>query len=70
MNSDSGFFEEILRKVPAEIIVADANYRYLYVNPSAVADASLREWMIGRTNEEFCQFAGRSAEKQKKKKKK
>ena len=60
MNPDSGFFEEILRKVPAEIIVADTNYRYLYVNPSAVADASLREWMIGRTNEEFCQFAGRS----------
>src|SRR5260221_1650589 len=61
MSSHSGFFEEILRKVPAEIIVADASYRYLYVNPSAVADASLREWMIGRTNEEFCQFAGRPA---------
>jgi PAS domain S-box-containing protein len=61
MNSDSGFFEEILRKIPAEIIVADASYRYLYVNPSAVADASLREWMIGRTNEEFCQYAGRPA---------
>ena len=60
MNSHSGFFEEVLSKVPAEIIVADANYRYLYVNPNAVADASLREWMIGRTNEEYCQYVGRS----------
>jgi len=61
MDLQSGFFEEILHSVPAEVIVADANYRYLYVNPSAVPDASLRAWMIGKTNEEFCRFAGRSA---------
>jgi hypothetical protein len=24
-----------------------------------VPDQQLREWMIGKTNEEFCQFAGR-----------
>src|SRR5258708_7919866 len=56
----SKFFEEILNKIPAEIIVADKDYRYLYVNPSAVPDAHLREWMIGKTSEEFCQHAGRS----------
>ena len=54
------FFEEILDNIPAEIIVADTEYRYLYVNPSAVKDLHLREWMIGRTSEEFCQYAGRS----------
>jgi PAS domain S-box-containing protein len=53
------FFEEILNKIPAEIIVADTHYRYLFVNPSAVHDPYLREWMIGKTNEEFCQYAGR-----------
>jgi PAS domain S-box-containing protein len=47
--------------VPAEVVVADTRYRYLYVNPSAVPDQQMREWMIGKTNEEFCQFAGRSA---------
>ncbi|HXB93404.1 MAG TPA: PAS domain S-box protein [Puia sp.] len=59
MHLESSFFEEILRKVPAEIIVADAEFRYLFVNPSAVPDPVLREWMIGRTNEEFCLHAGR-----------
>lgn len=53
------FFEEILNKIPAEIIVADKDYRYLYVNPAAISDAHLREWMIGKTNEEFCHRAGR-----------
>jgi PAS domain S-box-containing protein len=53
------FFEEVLNKTPADIIVADTQYRYLFVNPSAVPDPHLREWMIGKTNEEFCQYAGR-----------
>jgi PAS domain S-box-containing protein len=53
------FYEEILNMVPAEIIVADTQYRFLFANPSAVPDAHLREWMIGKTNEEFCQYAGR-----------
>jgi len=53
------FYEEILNKIPAEIIVADTDYRYLFVNPSAIPDPELREWMIGKTNEEFCQHVGR-----------
>lgn len=61
MHLESNFFEDILDKVPAEIIVADAEYRFLYANPSAIPDQSLREWMIGRTNEEFCQYSGRPA---------
>src|SRR5215469_954244 len=59
MYLENDFFEEILDKVPAEIIVADAEYRFLYANPSAIPEAHLREWMIGKTNEEFCQHAGR-----------
>jgi PAS domain S-box-containing protein len=59
MHLENDFFEVILDKVPAEIIVADAEYRFLYANPSAIPDTHLREWMIGRTNEEFCQYSGR-----------
>jgi hypothetical protein len=53
------FYEEILNTIPAEIIVADTQYRFLFVNPSAVPDPHLREWMIGKTNEEYCQYVGR-----------
>ncbi len=53
------FFEEVLNKTPADIIVADADYRYLYVNPNVIDNPGLRQWMIGKTNEEFCRYAGR-----------
>ena len=59
MHLQSSFFEEILDKIPAEIIVADAGFHYLFVNPGAVPDNDLREWMIGKTNEDFCLQAGR-----------
>jgi hypothetical protein len=59
MPLENHFFEDILDKVPAEIMVADAEYRFLYANPVAVPDSHLREWMIGKTNEEFCQYSGR-----------
>jgi PAS domain S-box-containing protein len=59
MPLESSFFEEILDKVPAEILVADAEYRFLYANPLAVPDPAVREWMIGKTNEEFCTTTGR-----------
>ena len=61
MQLESSFFGEILDKVPAEVIVADPEYRFLYVNPAAMPDQDLREWMIGKTNEEFCHYAGRTA---------
>jgi hypothetical protein len=59
MPLESNFFEEILDKVPAEILVADAEYRFLYANPMAVPDPIVREWMIGKTNEEYCTFTNR-----------
>jgi PAS domain S-box-containing protein len=59
MHLETGFYEDILSKIPAEIIVANEEYRYIYVNQSAVPDAQLRDWMIGKTNEEFCLHVGR-----------
>jgi len=53
------FFLEILDKTPADIIIANTQYRYLYVNPNIIDNPELRQWMIGKTNEEFCQYAGR-----------
>ncbi len=31
------------------------------MNPSAIPDPELRQWMIGKNNEEFCEYAGRPA---------
>ncbi len=62
MLQTDNFYEAILGNVPAEVVVADVDYRYLYANASAVPDEELRQWMIGRTLEEFCEHAGRPKE--------
>ena len=47
------FYETILHELPAEVFVADPGYRYRFVNPAAMPDAEVRQWMIGRTNAEY-----------------
>lgn len=53
------FYEHILSTIPANIAVIDKDNRYLFVNPSAVRDAEVRKWMIGKTDAEYHQFRGK-----------
>ena len=47
------FFERILNNVYVDIVVLDNQYRFLYVNPGAIPDEATREWLIGKTDEEY-----------------
>jgi len=47
------FYEEILNFIPSDIAVLDTDGRYLFLNPFAVKDPEMRNWMIGKTDEEF-----------------
>lgn len=53
------FYEQVLNNVPADIVVFDADHRFLYVNPKAIANADIRRWIIGKTNEEYCRYANK-----------
>lgn len=48
------FYEQILNKIPADIAVFDKEHRYIFLNPVAVKDAQLREWLIGKRDEDYC----------------
>ncbi|CAN5445735.1 hypothetical protein BH11BAC2_BH11BAC2_01380 [soil metagenome] len=54
------FFESILAEMPGEIAVFDIQRRYIYINPKAIADKELREWIIGKTDYEYCKYKGLS----------
>ena len=54
------FYEEVLNFIPSDIAVLDTGGRYVYLNPYAVADPEVRNWMIGKTNEEYCRHRGKS----------
>lgn len=50
------FYESILNQVPAEIVVADHNQKYLFISESAIKDVELREWLIGKNDFDFCEY--------------
>ena len=52
------FYEQVLDGMPAQLAVFDIDGRYVYVNPSAVSDPERRRWIVGKTNEEYCQARG------------
>ncbi len=51
------FYETILDHLPADVAVFDHQLRYRYVNPSAQPDEELREWVIGKSWDEYVAHA-------------
>ncbi|TXK50522.1 PAS domain S-box protein [Pontibacter qinzhouensis] len=50
------FYESILDTISSEIVVFDHELRYKYVNPSAIKEKEVRDWMLGKNNTEFAAF--------------
>ncbi len=50
------FYEQVLNSIAADIVVFDADHRYLFINPVAIKDEELRTWLIGKTDEDYCRF--------------
>ncbi|GAB3195669.1 PAS domain S-box-containing protein [Pontibacter aydingkolensis] len=52
------FYESILNHIPSDVAVYNNNLKYVFLNPAAVKDPELREWIIGKTNEEYSRYRG------------
>ena len=52
------FTEDILNNIPADIAVFDKDHNYLYINPTAIADKNLRDWMIGKNDFDYSELKG------------
>jgi PAS domain S-box-containing protein len=50
------FYEQILDNIPADIGIFDKDHRYRYVNPAGIKDKNLRQWIIGKTDYDYCSF--------------
>lgn len=50
------FYEDILNNMPADIAVFSAKHEYLFVNPMGIKDEELRKWIIGKRDEDYCEF--------------
>ncbi|QCR22278.1 PAS domain S-box protein [Pontibacter sp. SGAir0037] len=52
------FYESILNTVPIDVVVFDKELRYRYINHTAVKDKEVREWLIGKTTQDYGNFRG------------
>ncbi len=50
------FYEQVLNNIPSDIAVFDHEHRYLFINPVAIKDNELRQWMIGKKDEDYCEL--------------
>ena len=52
------FYAYILNNIPSDIAIFDIHHNYLYVNPQGIGDPKIREFMIGKTNFDYCKLKG------------
>lgn len=52
------FLERLLDELAIEVALLTPEGRYQYLNPAAVPDPALREWLLGRSDFEFCEEMG------------
>ena len=52
------FHRQLVEDLPIEVVVMAPQGQYLYVNPKAIPDKDLREFLIGETDVEYCQEMG------------
>ena len=56
------FYEKILNKIPADIVVFDKQHKYLFINPLSIKNNELREWLIGKDDYDYCELRNRPKE--------
>ncbi len=54
------FYKKILDFLPTEIAVFDNNHKYLYVNPAAIQNEDLRNYIIGKDDFEYAKHTQRN----------
>jgi PAS domain S-box-containing protein len=52
------FYKTILNSATVDLCVFDTSHRYLFINKNAVKNDETREWLIGKTDFDYCAHKG------------
>jgi len=58
-NSIKEFYESILNNIPTDIVVFDADHKYLFANPGAIKNDEFRKFIIGKDDFEYAAYRNR-----------
>lgn len=53
------FYEKILNGLPTGVVVIDSDFRYIYLNPTAIKNDELRQFIIGKNDLEYAKRTNR-----------
>lgn len=62
INKQKEFYNDILDNIPADIAVLDSDQKYIYLNPYALKDETIRKWIIGKDDFEYFELKGMGPE--------
>lgn len=62
LTTQRNFYQQILDNVPMEIAIYDHDFKYAYVNKQAIKDDKIREWLIGKTDYEYCVYRNKNVD--------
>jgi two-component sensor histidine kinase len=48
------FYESILNNIPVDIAIFNSEHKYLYLNPIAVRNQEIRDFLLGRDDFDYC----------------
>lgn len=58
VEQERDLYETIFNQIPADVVIIDREYRYVFLSHYAMQNTELREWLIGKTDYEYCAFRG------------
>lgn len=58
IDNQKRFTEGILNNIPADIAVFDDLHRYVFVNQKGLTNEGMRNWLIGKTDFDYCELKG------------
>ncbi len=56
------FYKTILNEMPTQFAVLSPEWRYMFINKPSIGDDEFREWMIGKSDYDFCEYRNKDTE--------
>lgn len=60
LRTQKEFYENILNTLPVDVAVFNDDYKYIFLNKSAVKSNEIRAWLIGKDDFDYADFKGLS----------
>lgn len=54
------YLEKILNSIPSDLVAFDKEHRYQFINPVAIKNKEVREWLIGKDDYDYVEYRDKS----------